>query len=162
LKKVKDLTSFSFELLKYDKRHWGSLWKELVYSNAPTLFSGYMLENHLDWSMVISYYDSIERRTFDRLYWKWQRFSQDIKGVLFESAGRIYRQSMADFGIFLSVGINRSTYSFIQTKKGVAMLIDISVLWGVQNEKELGKIFQVDEITALFTDNYQRIHTRTR
>ena len=121
-----------------------------------------MLENHLDWSMVISYYDSIERRTFDRLYWKWQRFSQDIKGVLFESAGRIYRQSMADFGIFLSVGINRSTYSFIQTKKGVAMLIDISVLWGAQNEKELGKIFQVDEITALFTDNYQRIHTRTR
>ncbi len=162
MKKVKDITSCSFELLKYDKRQWGTLWRELVYSHAPTLFLRYMQENQLDWNIVRTYYDLMDRRKFDRLYWKWQRFSQEIKGVLFESAGRIYRQSIADFGIFLSVGINRSTYSFLETKKGVAMLIDISVLWGVQNEKELRQVFQVDEITALFTDNYQRIHTGTQ
>ncbi len=159
MKKVKDLTPFSFELLKYDKSIWGSLWRKLVFSNAPTLFSLYMSENNVDLREVTTFFDSLERREYDRLYWLYNDYSQHIRSILFESAGRIYHDSIADFGIFLSVGIKRNTFSFFQTRKGVVMFIDIWFLLGVNHEKKLGKIFQVDEITTLFTCNYQRIQS---
>jgi len=158
VKKVKDLTPFSFELLKYDKSLWGSLWRELVFPNAPTLFTGYISENKVDLNGVTTFFDALERREYDRLYWLYQDYSEPIRSILFESAGMIYHDSITDFGIFLSVGINRNTFSFFQTKKGVVMFIDIWFLLGVNHEKKLGKIFQVDEITTLFTCNYQRIH----
>jgi len=161
LKKVKDLTAYSFELLKYDKGEWGALWRSLVYAKAPTLFSGYMRQNDVDADTVVQFYDSLTRREYDRLYRSWQGLSEPIKAILYESAGRIYRQSIADFGIFISVGINRNTFSFFQTKKGVVMFIDIWFLLGVNHEKKLRTFLQVDEITTLFTRNYQRIHTRT-
>ena len=161
MKKVKDISSLSFELLKYDKSQWGPLWRELVFSKAPTLFSLYMKENKVDVNRVTTFYDSLERREFDRLYWRYNDCSEEIRSILFDSAGRIYRQSIADFGIFLSVGIQRNTFSFFRTKKGIVMFIDIWFLLGVNHEKKLGTIFQVDEITTLFTGNYQRIHTGT-
>ena len=161
MKKVKDITSFSFELLKYDKSQWGPQWRELVYSKAPTLFSGYMRENDVDIHSVENFYQKLGRREYDRLYWTFNDLSEAVRSVLFESAGRVYRQSIANFGIFISVGINRNTFSFFQTKKGVVMFIDIWFLLGVNHEKKLGTIFQVDEITTLFTGNYQRIHTGT-
>lgn len=161
MKKVKDITSLSFELLKYDKSQWGPLWRDIVLSKAPTLFSLYMRENEVDFNEITTFYDSLERREYDSLYWKYNKFSEQIRWVLFESAGRIYRQSIADFGIFLSVGINRNTFSFFRTKKGVVMFIDIWFLLGVNHEKKLGKIFKVDEITTLFTCNYQRIQSGT-
>ena len=159
MKKVKDLTSYTFELLKYDKGEWGPLWKRLVYKKAPTLFSGYMSENDTDFNQVREFYESLGRREYDSLYWSWHGLSETLKSILFESAGSIYRHSITDFGIFLSVGIKRNTFSFFKTKKGLVMFIDIWFLLGVNHEKELGKIFQVDEITALFTCNYQRIHS---
>ena len=161
MKKVKDITSFSFELLKYDKSQWGPQWRELVYSKAPTLFSGYMRENDVDIQTVENFYQNLERREYDRLYWTFNVLSEAVRSILFESAGRIYRQSIANFGIFISVGIRRNTFSFFQTKKGVVMFIDIWFLLGVNYEKEFRKIFQVDEITTLFTCNYQRIQQGT-
>jgi len=161
LKKVKDLTAYSFELLKYDKGEWGALWRNLVYCKAPTLFSGYMRQNDVDFEGVKTFYESLERPEYDRLYWIWRDFSEEIKSILFESAGRIYRQSIADFGIFLSVGIKGNTFSFFETKKGLVMFIDIWFLLGVNHEKKLRTFLQVDEITTLFTRNYQRIHART-
>ena len=161
MKKVKDITSFSFELLKYDKSQWGPQWRELVYSKAPTLFSGYMRENDVDIQTVENFYQNLGRREYDSLYWTFNELSEAVRSVLFESAGRIYRQSIANFGIFISVGINRNTFSFFQTKKGVVMFIDIWFLLGVNHEKKLRTFLQVDEITTLFTRNYQRIHTRT-
>ncbi|MFW6263331.1 MAG: hypothetical protein ACOC34_04790 [Thermotogota bacterium] len=162
MKKVKDLTELSFELLKYDKSQWGPIWRELVFSRAPTLFSGYMRKNDVDFNMVSHFYDSLERREYDQLYWTYNELSEAVRSILFESAGKIYRQSIADFGIFLSVGIRKNTFSFFQTKKGIALFIDIWFLLGVNHEKKLGKIFQVDEITTLFTYNYQRIQQRTQ
>jgi len=159
LKKVKDITAASFELLKYDKSQWGPLWRELVFSKAPTLFSLYMKENNVDENRVTSFYDALERREFDRLYWRYNRCSEELRSILFESAGRIYRHSIADFGIFVSVGIQRNTFSYFRTKKGVVMFIDIWFLLGGYHEKKLGTIFQVDEITTLFTCNYQRIQS---
>ncbi len=159
MKKVKDITSLSFELLKYDKSQWGPKWRELVFSKAPTLFSLYMRENKVDFRKVTAFYNSLERREYDRLYWRYNDFSEKIRLILFESAGRIYRQSITDFGIFLSVGIKKNTFSFFRTKKGTVMFIDIWFLLGVYHEKKLGTLFQVDEITTLFTYNYQRIQS---
>ncbi|MEA1883253.1 MAG: hypothetical protein U9N62_01865 [Thermotogota bacterium] len=159
MKKVKDITSLSFELLKYDKSQWGPLWRDIVFSKAPTLFSLYLRENESDFNTVTTFYDTLGRREYDSLYWRYNEFSEQIRLILFESAGKIYRQSVADFGIFLSVGIKRNTFSFFRTKKGTVMFIDIWFLLGVNHEKKLGKIFQVDEITTLFTCNYQRIQS---
>ena len=162
MKKVKDLTQNAFNLLKHDRLQWPGLWQVLVYKKSPTLFSKYMAGNGLNWADITSFYSALSRPEFDRLQLLWQDYSEWVKAFFYSISGNIYKNSISDFGIFLSVGIRKKTFTFFETKKGIVMFIDIWYLWGIQNEKELGKVFQVDEITALFTDNYKRIRPRTQ
>ncbi|HOO32610.1 MAG TPA: hypothetical protein PLB99_05710 [Thermotogota bacterium] len=159
MNKIIDITQYNFDLLKYDMNEWQNVVKELVYNNSPTIYRKYFKCYDLDLNTMKAFYEKIERPEFDKLCLFWQENSEEFKRTLFEIAGGIYKKGITDFGIFLFVGLKREMITFFRTKKGLAMLIDIWYLLGGSNEKKPGEILEVDEITALFTDNYKRIQS---
>jgi hypothetical protein len=159
LNKIIDITQNSFDLLKYDMNDWQGVLKQLVYNNSPTIYRKYLEFYELDFNAMKEFFVQLERPEFDLLCLFWQENSQTVRKTLFEIAGDIYRKGIADFGIFLFVGLKKSMFTFFRTSKGLVMLIDIWCLLGVSNEEKPGAIFEVDEITALFTDNYKRVQT---
>ena len=157
MKKVIDITQNNFDLLKYDMNDWQDIVKELVYNNSPTIYRKYLGIYGLHLEDLKLFYGKLERPEFDKLNLFWQGNSEKFKRTLFEIAGGIYRKRMTDFGIFLFVGLKKEMISFFRTKKGLVMLIDIWYLMGGDDEEKPGEILEVDEITALFTHNYNRI-----
>jgi len=157
MNKIKDLTDNFFNLLKYDQKDWKSEWYEQVYKRSPTIYDNYFFSEDLCIEDASAFMTYLRRPDFDKLYRSWQKEKEAILKEYFRTVGSIYKSGIKRFGVFFMVGFKKKTFNLTRTSKGKALLVDIWGIRGETYEKERGKILQMDEITALFKNDNQRV-----
>jgi len=152
-----DLTNNVFELLKYDKSLWEQIWSKQLFFRNPTLYGKYFLTYGIDKHFQFDYIENLNRIDLDKLYIFWESNKNNYYKELYKFAGKLYKDKIKNFGIFLFVGYEKKPVTIIKTSKGHGILIDIWYMRREFNGKEYSAFREMDEITALLSEHDFRI-----